>query len=75
MMVSSLLGKHKHACMSKYKNLKIAFRACSVPCIGFSCCVPRTDIHVFKSCLTYDNQSSIPNAFLKREYVLFDKGV
>ena len=36
-MVSSLLGKHKHACMSKYKNLKTAFRACSVPCIGLLC--------------------------------------
>ena len=31
MMVSSLLAKHKHACMPTYKNLKTAFRTCSVP--------------------------------------------
>ena len=48
--------------MHVHKNLK-TFRTCSVPCIGFACCVSK-NIHVFKSCLACDNQSRGVHSFL-----------
>ena len=60
-------GNSKITSPSPNKNLNTAFRAASVPWVGFDCWLPINDNQALTSALVWDSQSKRPSPFLNLE--------